>query len=365
MNAKSFRTYDGRHVSLYVPCFNAQDCIGDCLKGILAQTEKPASILLIDDASPVPLESLPCVQEAVAASGGAASVLRLETNIGLAPSRNKALELCKTPLLASLDADVVAEPDWLEKLLKAFNAGDAAGVGGRLDELRQDTLGDRWRAVHMAQHWGDAPLSNPRFLYGANNLFDATALRRAGGYISSLRSNYEDMSASEKLLSMGCKLLYEPAARCGHLRRDTEESILKGFWKWFHAKGVLQGDFKSPEGLLRRVDQVNFGIHRYRFDLDRKAGRQELLRLDLLIPWVFCAMDLDFAKKSAAFSVPAFPDEELAKALPEEHRTLLMKIVPKPAKPSSSEAWHAEYLGKFIECLKSFGWTADRDSLRA
>ncbi len=362
MAGKGIRTYNGRHISLYVPCFNAQDFIGECLKGILAQSAPPASVLLIDDASPVPLDSLPCVKEAKEASKGRVSVLRFETNIGLAPSRNKALELCETPLLASLDADVVAEPEWLERMLQAFNDSDAAGVGGRLDELCQDSLGDRWRAVHMAQHWGAKPLSNPRFIYGANNLFDAAALRRAGGYLSSLKSNYEDMSISEKLLSLGEKLLYEPSARCGHLRRDSEESILRGFWKWFHAKGALQGDFNSPEGLLKRVDQVNFGIYRYRFDLDRNAGRAELLKLDLLIPWVFCALDLDFSRRTALLEVPEFPAQGLLDAVPEASRALLERIVPKPQAPQKAEPWHADYIAKFLACLKSSGWSADRDA---
>lgn len=341
----------GGDVTLYIPYFNSQDMIGECLAGILRQTVRPARLIIFDDASNPPASSV----EAVRLSG--AEVIRLETNIGLGASRNMVLEHCKTPLLASLDSDVVAEPTWLERLLATLNANPgAAGVAGRLDELRQDTLGDRWRAVHMKQHWGDQPLVNPRFLYGANNLFVASALRDAGGYISSLKTNYEDMSLSERLLEKGATLLYEPAARCGHLRRDTDSSILRGYWKWFHAKGLLQGDFDSPEGVLRRIDAVNFGIFRYRFALDVKEGRPELLKLDVLIPWLFCALDLEMARRHAGIDVPEFPGE-LISAVPSGPLTILNAALPKTFSPGSRlQAWHAGYIAKFLDCLESFNW---------
>lgn len=348
--------YRSGDVTLYIPYFNSQDVIGECLAGILRQTVKPSRLILFDDASIPKAASV----EAVRDSG--AEIVRLESNIGLGASRAMVLEMCKTPLLASLDADVVAEPEWLETLLGALNAHPgAAGAAGRLDELRQDTLGDRWRAVHMKQHWGGKPLVNPRFLYGANNVFAAAALREAGPYSPELKTNYEDMSMSERLLAKGFTLLYEPAARCGHLRRDTDISILRGFWKWFHAKGLMQGDFDSPEGLLRRIDAVNFGIFRYRFDLDAKEGRTDFLKLDLLIPWLFCALDLEMAFRHSGLDVPEFPGELLS-AVPEAPLTILKAALPKPfgagAKP---QPWHEDYIAKFIACLDSYKWTESRD----
>ena len=213
----------------------------------------------------------------------------------------------------------------------------------------------------MKQHWGDKPLVNPRFLYGANNLFLASALRDAGAYGATLKTNYEDMSLSERLLSLGRTLVYEPAARCGHLRRDTDSSILRGFWKWFHAKGLLQGDFNSPEGLLRRVDAVNFGIFRYRFDLDEREGRADFLKLDILIPWLFCALDLEMARSHAKLDVPEFPGG-LISALPSESLAILKQALPKAFWTDSNyQPWHRDYLDKFQMCLKSYNWFESKE----
>ncbi len=320
----------------------------------MRQTASPGKILLIDDGSTTPLsideKRFPGVR-----------IIRQDCNRGLAAARNKALENCGTPLIASLDADVAPEPEWLERLIETANRENAAGVGGRLDEYFQENAGDRWRAVHMAQHWGDNPLPNPRFLYGANNLFRVDALLSAGGYNGALRTNYEDMSLSEKLYSQGAKLFYEPSARCWHYRKDTKETILRGFWQWHHAKGAINGEFDSPKGLIDRIKRVNFGIYRHRFDMDKQAGRLEFLELDLLLPWAFCALDLQKASQlGKAGEIPVFPAQRLLALLSPSLREFLLRIIPAPSNPKKNLPWHAEYLEIFEQALNSFNWTADR-----
>jgi len=212
----------------------------------------------------------------------------------------------------------------------------------------------------MAQHWGDKAVINPRFLYGANTLFRTGILRETGGYNSRLRTNYEDMAISETLYDRKFKLLYEPAARCLHLRRDTEDSILSGFWKWYHAKGLLCGDFDSPEGLINRIDKVNFGIYRYRFDLDLDAGRNDFLKLDLLIPWIFSISDLKLAESRGNVSVPEFPAQELLNILPDNLNDYFLKIMPTGKNNSkSNSSWHHKYMEKFADCLKNYNWLLD------
>lgn len=319
-------------VTLYVPCYNAEKTIIRCLYGIMNQTAMPSRILLIDDGSKSPL-SIPEYPDV--------EIFKQSQNMGLSAGRNKALELCKTPLIASLDADVVPEPEWLEKLIDAMNKENVVGAGGRMNEFYQKNLGDKWRAVHMAQHWGDKPLINPRFLYGANNIFKTEALRSVDGYHDSLRTNYEDMLLSETLYDKGFNLFYEPAAKCSHLRQDTEETILRGFWQWYHAKGVINGDFNSLDGLLHRMEFVNFGIYRYRFDMDMDAKRYDLLEIDLKIPWTFCVMDLKKAKEIGKIEdIPEF-------------QSVSQTIFSCPEKGG-------RYSEKFLECLSKFNWIEDK-----
>jgi len=334
-----------------MPCYNAGKMLDRSVAQILSQSIKPAAILLMDDGSSPALELSPKLAEMQ--KGWPLEIIRDPVNRGLASVRNAALARCRTRLIASLDADVAAEHNWLEMLLNAINAQHVAGVGGRLDEFYQESLADRWRAVHMAQHWGDNPVLNPRFIYGANSLFQAEILCSAGGYHSSLRTNYEDMSLSEKLYSQKHMLYYEPAAKCRHLRRDNLRSVLPGFWKWYHAKGVIQGEFDSPEGLLGRIERVNFGIFRHRFDMDANAGRKEFLILDLLLPWVFCALDLELAQRLKKIPCPAFPNVSQLEFMPAPLRKLLPEILAPSQNTGTTEPWHESYYKLFEESLNN------------
>ena len=196
-------------VTLYVPAFKAEATLPACMEAVARQTAAPGRIIIVDDGSLVPVSS------------SLGEVIRHNQNLGLAASRNTALEACRSPLLAALDADVVPEPDWLERLLEALASGNFAGAGGRLIEQEQHNTADQWRATHMAQHWGGEPVRNPRFLFGANTIFRTHALRDAGGYNPELRTNNEDFTLCEKLYAAGHNLFYTPAACARHLRRDT------------------------------------------------------------------------------------------------------------------------------------------------
>ncbi|OGV38401.1 MAG: hypothetical protein A2020_15195 [Lentisphaerae bacterium GWF2_45_14] len=345
--------YSASDVSLYVPCYNAISTIERCLEGVLSQTVMPSRIILVDDGSTPPLSLSGRFIKDV-------EILIQPVNMGLSAARNKALSNISSPLVASLDSDVVPASRWLETLLDTMNSFDIAGAGGRLNEFYQDTLGDRWRAVHMAQHWGDAPLMNPRFIYGANNIFRTDILASLGNYNSELRTNYEDMLMCELLYSKGYKMRYEPSALCSHLRKDTEESILRGFWQWFHAKGIINGEFKSPEGILDRITRVNFGVGRYRYKMDKEAGRNDFLKLDILIPWVFCALDLKKASSiGLAGELPLFPEDEELSLLPDHLAKLLGKIIGPAPRATVAKPWHSEYHRLFGENLKDYGTGAD------
>lgn len=344
--------YTPSDVTIYVPAFNAETTLNQCLDGIEALAVRPARIIIVDDGSDVPV-----------ASRAEFQVTRHEKNLGLGAARNTALTACRTPLLSALDADIVPERNWLARLLESINFTHAVGAGGMVNEQFQDTLGDRWRAIHMAQHWGDSSIANPRFLYGANTLFVARELRAAGGYDAELRSNNEDRTISEAIYKKGLSLFYNPAACCRHLRRDSIKSILPGYWRWHHAAGLLRGDYDAYEKLIKRINSVNFGIFRHRFNLDLQAGRNELLGLDAALPWIFCAMDIIFCSKRNNITPPAFPPNEILQDLPDHISTALLKLLPESMTgrvgKNTGSKLPSVYLKEFTRCLNISGWRND------
>jgi len=270
-------------VTVYVPAYNVAEYLSHCLEGILAQTPPPNEILVVDDGSRD-------ASAEIAARYPSVTLIRHETNKGLAAARNAAMRAARNELVASLDADCAPAPDWLAQLTGHMRDPSVAGVGGKLTEGVQDSIADRWRAVHMPQHWGDAEIRNPRFLFGCNNLFRKSAVLAIGGYDESMRTNGEDVDLCRRLREKGWNFLYVPEARATHLRHDTPYSVLENRWRWWRFGVNAYAGGARLRSVLGHAIQVHF---RYNFMepflADLQARRWSLAAFDFLVltyfPW--------------------------------------------------------------------------------
>ncbi len=247
------------------------------IESLQAQTLPPDEILVIDDGSKDNSAEIASACEGV-------TLIRHGANKGLAAARNTAMRSARNEFVASIDADCVADLSWLSELVKNIGDPKLAGVGGKLTEGVQDSLADRWRAVHMPQEWGDSPLRNPRFLFGCNNLFRKSAVMEAGGYNESMRTNGEDIDLSTRLKEKGWDLLYDPTARATHLRHDSVHSILETYWRWWRF-GV--NAYAGGVRLRSVIGHALFVHFPYNFletaQKDFQASRWSLLGFDLLV----------------------------------------------------------------------------------
>jgi glycosyltransferase involved in cell wall biosynthesis len=211
-------------ISLYVPCYNAERYLASCIEGILAQTRPADEVIIVDDGSSDNSVGI--------ASKFPVKIVRHEMNRGLSTARNTGIQSSNCDLVASLDADCVASPQWLETLAAHLEDDSISGAGGRLIERYRVKLPDLWRSLHMRQHWGDNAIVNPMFLFGNNNIFRKSALLEAGLYNPKLRTNHEDVAMSEMLYALGHSLVYEPRSLVEHLRTDTTWTVIAGQWRW-------------------------------------------------------------------------------------------------------------------------------------
>jgi GT2 family glycosyltransferase len=268
-------------VTVYIPAYNVANFLPLAIESLLAQSQMPDEILIIDDGS----------QDHSAETASRypqVTVIRHGTNCGLAAARNTAMRAARNELVASLDADCVADPSWLAELERNLTDPHIAGVGGKLIEGVQRTTSDRWRAVHMPQHWGDAPLRGPAFLFGCNNLFRKPAVLSVGGYDEKKRTNGEDTDLCARLRDNNWEFLYVPSARATHMRCDSIGSLLATYWRWwrFGVNAYAQGP--RLRSILGHAVFVHF---RYNFLgpllKDIKARRWKLVAFDFLIPVYF------------------------------------------------------------------------------
>lgn len=274
-------------VTLYIPCYNVEGYLKECLEAVLKQTHTPDEVLVIDDGS--------TDQTAEIAAQYPVRLIRHQQNKGLAAARNTAILNSRNELVASIDADVVLAQDWLEKMVVSMHHDGVVGAGGKLVEKFQQKLADRWRAIHMAQHWGDLPNEDPPAINGGNTIFKASAIKRVGLYNEVFRTNYEDHDICRRLRTRGYRLFYTPEAVCYHLRRDTIRSIVRTWWRW-QAPPWQQKAF--TRGTLRRKLQSDLGLHLrgLAFD-DVRHLRFRLAGIDLLSLFYAIYADLRYYGK--------------------------------------------------------------------
>ncbi len=103
--------------SIIIPLFNSEKFIGETIRSVQAQTVTDWEMIIIDDYS---TDSSFSVASEEALRDKRIRVYRNETNMGVASTRNKGLELTNGKYIALLDADDIWLPFKLEKQLEVF-----------------------------------------------------------------------------------------------------------------------------------------------------------------------------------------------------------------------------------------------------
>jgi glycosyltransferase involved in cell wall biosynthesis len=100
-------------ISVVIPYFNAASTLERCLNSIIYQTLQPNEIIIVDDASDIPINS---TSEFIRVSKyfNNLSVIVLQTNLGAPSARNIGIKTAKFKYVALLDADDI----WMSDKLK-------------------------------------------------------------------------------------------------------------------------------------------------------------------------------------------------------------------------------------------------------
>jgi glycosyltransferase involved in cell wall biosynthesis len=155
-----------------------------------------------------------------------------EPILGLSHARNAGWRDARAPLVAYLDDDAVAVPDWLERILEAFTTVTPRPgcVGGRVDPIweapRPRWLSDEVAACLTVVDWTATPHPIPdlsqEWLVGANLAVPRDVLERLGGFTNGLdRAGKSLLSSGDVFLQkqiqkLGLTCYYHPAMAVGH-----------------------------------------------------------------------------------------------------------------------------------------------------
>jgi predicted O-methyltransferase YrrM len=119
---RSLKTATEPLTSVMMPAYDAEATIRESVESALAQSEPNLELIVVDDASAVPLTEV-----LADISDQRLRIIRHRRNRGPAAARNTALAAARAPLVSQLDADDLWEPDYLESVLPEL-ADPAVGL---------------------------------------------------------------------------------------------------------------------------------------------------------------------------------------------------------------------------------------------
>ena len=246
-----------KNISFYVPAYNAEKTIKDSITSIQNQSILPDEIILIDDCSTD--KTVDIVKKELSNI----KIIINKENMGLGYNRNLAIKESKNDLVAAIDADVVLDKYWLEKLIIEIEKENVLMCGGKMNEQLLENKINVWRAKYYSQNWGERMLTNPPFLFGCNTILTKSVWKKVNGYDEKLKTNGEDIDFIHKIRSQtNSQIIYQPEAKCYHLQDDNIESLSKRVWR-YHSFGYKIKDPSFSKLFKLSIKQVKFFFQRF------------------------------------------------------------------------------------------------------
>ncbi|MCX6357907.1 MAG: glycosyltransferase [Candidatus Aureabacteria bacterium] len=194
-------------LSVIIPCRNGRETVGKCLGALLAQTVKPGEVIAVDGAS---------------VDGSVEIIRRFPVTLLASPvplsageARNMGRERATGAIIAFLDADAIPDPEWAERILRAFEEHPAAsGVGGSVRDGSRSLAG---RLEYLSNFSEFIPRGRPREISTIPTI--SVAYRRVAieGMTFIPTTAGEDTMFNAELRARGGTLLFDPSIRVTHL----------------------------------------------------------------------------------------------------------------------------------------------------
>lgn len=226
-------------VSIVIPVKDRAGDLRNCLNS-LAALDYPAALLeiiVVDDGSS---DATP----EVALELGARLVKSGSIGGGPAAARNRGAAVARGTILAFIDSDCTASPQWLRELLPVFAEPQVAAVGGWVDGMHSAAPLDRYEAVMSSLNLGRRTMSGSAggdtfYLPSCNLLLRREAFVAAGGFRAELQVG-EDVDLTWRLRDGGHSIVYLPKGSVCHAHRSRLWPFMKRRFDYGTSEGLLQ-----------------------------------------------------------------------------------------------------------------------------
>lgn len=219
-------------VSVVVCCYNAAQTIDQCLSSLSRLNYPKYEVIVVDDGCEdgtydiVKKHNVQCVRV---------------PNGGLSRARNLGIEASRGEVVAFIDSDAYADPDWLYFMVCALDEHGASAVGGPNLSPPKDGF--------IAQCVDESPgnptcvlVDNERaeHIPGCNMAFRKEMFSAVGMFDAQHRAAGDDVDVCWRALVADRKIVYHPSALVWHHRRPTIKAYLRQQMGYGFAEAHLQ-----------------------------------------------------------------------------------------------------------------------------
>lgn len=215
-------------LSVVIPAYNEEKCIGQCLFSLTKQdTKEPFEVIVVNNASTDRTAE-------VAQQYEDRLHLRViqEEHKGRGRARTAGFALAKGDIILSTDADTIVPPHWIEALSSPLRTGgNVVGVSSPCifmgsTRWKRKVLSFQWILMRLYRFfWGHF------WLNGFSFAIRKDTYEKAGGFNADIDSQ-EDTDLSKRVAPMGI-ILFLPGTAVVTSARRFERNIFKGLWEYF------------------------------------------------------------------------------------------------------------------------------------
>lgn len=219
-------------VSVVVCCYNAAKTLEQCLTSLDKLAYPNYETIVIDDGSKDNTHLI--------AEKHPVKCIRIP-NRGLSSARNLGIETAQGEIVAFIDSDAYADPDWLYYMVTVLEEHGASAVGGPNLSPPQD--GFTAQCVDQSPGNPTAVLiDNERaeHIPGCNMAYWKEVFDVAGKFDAQHRAAGDDVDLCWRILVANRKIVYHPSAVVWHHRRPTISGYLRQQKGYGYAEAHLQ-----------------------------------------------------------------------------------------------------------------------------
>ncbi|MEZ4846835.1 MAG: glycosyltransferase [Bdellovibrionota bacterium] len=244
--------------TVVIPTYQRIDLLQLTLDSLAKQTIDPSTfeVIAIDDASPNGEHK----QQVITSQTYPFQFkYMIQTKGGPAKARNLGVQHASGSIIIFMDDDAVADPEWIERMIKSLERSSHAGVGGITKNYKIETLSEK-----LLNHVGhlispvDPNTGEIIFLVTVNAAFYKKDLHDVGGFDENFKlPSGEDMDLGFRIRKAG-KTLGLSEGLVYHHQRDSLRSMFRNWYNY--GRGLYRCQLKHKESLSKLDSYSDTGL---------------------------------------------------------------------------------------------------------